>query len=159
MIAVGITGHQDREGLDWAFVEVEINRALETIPRPFDGLSSLAVGADQLFARAVLKTGGALVSVIPAHDYETTFQGQDRLAYLELLHRSALVELPPETGGQQAFFRAGRWIVDNANQMIAVWDGQPSQGLGGTADVVDYARLKGRPCLHINPFERSVVQL
>ncbi|WP_313008957.1 hypothetical protein [Brevundimonas vesicularis] len=159
MIAVGITGHQDREGLDWAFVEDEITRALEAVPRPFDGLSSLAIGADQVFAQAVLKAGGKLVSVIPAHDYETTFQGRDRLAYLELLHRSVPVELPLESGGQQAFFRAGRWIVDHADLMIAVWDGQPSKGLGGTADVVDYARLKGRPCLHINPFDRSVVQL
>ncbi|WP_041624991.1 hypothetical protein [Stackebrandtia nassauensis] len=29
------------------------------------------------------------------------------------------------------------------DQLIAVWDGQPARGYGGTADVVDYARDHG----------------
>lgn len=159
MIRIGVTGHQDREGLDWAFAEGEILKALMGMVRPFDGLTSLAVGADQLFAHMVLRVGGELVAVVPAHDYETTFEDADRVAYRDLLRHAHVVELPPETGGEQAFFRAGRWIVDHADRMIAVWDGEPSQGLGGTADVVAYALLRGRPCLHINPFTRTVVQL
>ena len=29
--------------------------------------------------------------------------------------------------------------------LVAVWDGQPARGLGGTADVVAYARQRGVP--------------
>jgi len=28
---------------------------------------------------------------------------------------------------------------------VAVWDGKPARGVGGTADIVSYARQKGVP--------------
>ena len=34
----------------------------------------------------------------------------------------------------------GRAVVDCSSVLVAVWDGQPSRGLSGTADVVAYAR-------------------
>ena len=39
----------------------------------------------------------------------------------------------------------GRAVVDRSSVLVAVWDGQPSRGLGGTADVVAYARERGVP--------------
>ncbi len=36
-------------------------------------------------------------------------------------------------------------MVGLADQMIAVWDGQPARGYGGTADVVAYAHRVGVP--------------
>lgn len=159
MTRLGITGHQDRDGLDWTFAADEIRQTLQKAGRPIEGLSSLAVGVDQLFARLILEVGGALTAVIPAHDYETTFEDADRRAYRELLKCARPIELPPAIGGERAFFNAGRWIVDHCDQMIAVWDGAPSHGLGGTADVVAYALSRERPCLHIDPFERTVRHL
>ena len=38
---------------------------------------------------------------------------------------------------------AGKVVVDRSSVVLAVWDGQPSRGLGGTADVVAYARQRG----------------
>jgi hypothetical protein len=35
--------------------------------------------------------------------------------------------------------------VDRSSVLVAVWDGQPARGLGGTADVVAYARQRGVP--------------
>jgi len=40
---------------------------------------------------------------------------------------------------------ASRFMVDNADRLIAVWDGEPARSYGGTADVVTYAREKGVP--------------
>jgi hypothetical protein len=40
---------------------------------------------------------------------------------------------------------AGKVVVDRSSVLVAVWDGQPSRGLGGTADVVRYARERGVP--------------
>jgi hypothetical protein len=37
-----------------------------------------------------------------------------------------------------------RFVVDEADRLIAVWDGEPARAFGGTADVVAYAREKGR---------------
>jgi hypothetical protein len=45
----------------------------------------------------------------------------------------------------------GRAVVDRSSVLIAVWDGQPSRGLGGTADVVTYARQRGVPITVIWP--------
>jgi hypothetical protein len=40
---------------------------------------------------------------------------------------------------------ASRLMIDTADELLAVWDGQPARGHGGTADVVAYARSHGKP--------------
>jgi hypothetical protein len=35
--------------------------------------------------------------------------------------------------------------VDRSDVLLAVWDGQPARGPGGTGDVVAYARARGTP--------------
>ena len=39
---------------------------------------------------------------------------------------------------------AGKSIVDSCEMLIAIWDGKPARGLGGTGDVVRYARKTGK---------------
>jgi hypothetical protein len=39
---------------------------------------------------------------------------------------------------------------------LAVWNGLPAVGKGGTGDVVDYALRKGIRLLHIEPIGRTV---
>jgi hypothetical protein len=34
-------------------------------------------------------------------------------------------------------------MVEASDVMVAVWDGRPSAGRGGTAEIVDYARTMG----------------
>ncbi|MGW4103078.1 hypothetical protein [Streptomyces sp. NPDC004976] len=46
---------------------------------------------------------------------------------------------------EQAYLGAGRWIVDHCDRLIAVWDGRPARGLGGTGNVVANARRTGVP--------------
>jgi hypothetical protein len=43
----------------------------------------------------------------------------------------------------EAFFEASTSMVDRVDAVIAVWDGRPAQGFGGTADVVNYAVGRG----------------
>lgn len=152
MKRVGITGHQ---GLD-AATERRIRSALSVeISRrgAVCGVSSLAEGADQLFAEEVLRQGGALVAVIPCQDYERSFQtNQARTAYDRLKGEATeVVELDYRAPGEEAFWAAGRRVVDLADEVLAVWDGERSGGLGGTADVVDYARRQGVPMSVIWP--------
>ena len=42
-------------------------------------------------------------------------------------------------------------MVDTSRVLVAVWDGQSARGLGGTADVVAYARERGKPVTVIWP--------
>ncbi|HEY1620682.1 MAG TPA: hypothetical protein VGG25_23870 [Streptosporangiaceae bacterium] len=42
-------------------------------------------------------------------------------------------------------------MIRGADELWAVWDGQPARGYGGTADVVAHARSKGIPVRVIWP--------
>ncbi|MEO8104390.1 MAG: SLATT domain-containing protein, partial [Betaproteobacteria bacterium] len=48
--------------------------------------------------------------------------------------------------------------VDQAHVVIAVWDGKPTAGLGGTGDVVGYARALAKPLFWLNPTDAAIVK-
>jgi len=50
---------------------------------------------------------------------------------------------------EEAYERAGRYVVDHCDVLIGVWDGQPSRGRGGTQETLQYARDQGVPLLWI----------
>ena len=131
------------------------NRLTEEISNraPIRGISSLAEGADQIFASQALALGGHLIAVIPCADYEASFTVPAALdRYRKLKQRAnEIVELDFDTPGEEAYWAAGQKVVDLADEMLAVWDGKESGGLGGTADVVAFARRKGVPVTVIWP--------
>lgn len=148
---IGVTGHQRRPGIDWAWVSSEITKLLKSEGRGIEAYSSLAAGADQVFAQAALKCGASLVAVIPVTDYENYFSGTDLLTYRKLLDCASVVKLDWAGDPQKGFLAAGKFVVDETEKMIAVWDGQPAVGPGGTGDVVEYSQEQGRPVFHIDP--------
>lgn len=115
------------------------------------GVSSLAAGADQLFAQVVLEIGGVIDVVVPAQRYRATFSRAEDLALYETLLAQAreIVTLPFDEPSEEAFAAAGRHVVNASDCLVAVWDGQPARGLGGTADVVDFANRRGLPVVVI----------
>jgi hypothetical protein len=50
---------------------------------------------------------------------------------------------------EDAYERAGRYVVDRSDAIIALWDGEPARGQGGTAAIVAYARKRGVPLVWI----------
>ena len=142
MYMVGFTGHQNLSRSIRAFAEARIVDLLQNIDSETAGLTSLAGGADQLFAKCILSAQLTLKVVIPCERYDESFSTEaDLNAYHALLPRADEVEfLPFQYPSEEAYFAAGRRIVDRSNQLIALWDGKPARGLGGTADVVDYAQ-------------------
>lgn len=145
MTVIGITGHQDLPAAAQARAGVDIRTLLTHQPSPIIGMASLAAGADQLFAQLVLEVGGDLHAVIPAHHYETTFQGEALDTYLRLrAAATTITELEFEQPGESAYHAAGNFIVEHCDLLVAVWDGQPAKGLGGTGDAVKHARELGR---------------
>lgn len=51
---------------------------------------------------------------------------------------------------KSAYLNAGTYVVDNCDVLIALWDGQPSRGRGGTAEIVGYAKRMMRPVVVIS---------
>lgn len=156
---IGITGHQRLpDSRLWTWVRSQIDSALDRAPAPIVGISSLASGADQLFAQSVLDHGGTLEVIIPFSDYEERFAAEtDRQAYRALLDGAARCTILHRTGSdEEAYYAAGRLLVESSDLLLAVWDAKPAKGLGGTGDIVRYAVHLGKPVLHIDPIRMRV---
>jgi hypothetical protein len=144
---VGMTGHQGLPPHTAELVTTALRKTLARYQAGLVGVTMLGPGADQLFAWVVLELGGALYVVIPAHRYRDSFPDEDaRRGYDELFAQATYTErLPHVESTEAAHMAGGRAVVEASEVLVAVWDGQPARGLGGTADVVDYARERAIP--------------
>jgi hypothetical protein len=150
----GITGHQDLPHRAVADIDRRLQAELKRLDDEgqLTGVASLAEGADQLFAFAVLSLKGRLEVIIPSAGYDSTFSGDALKKYQKLLASADTVRhLPFSEPSEEAFFAAGRAVVDECERLLAVWDGKRAKGLGGTADVVRYAVERNRPVTVIWP--------
>lgn len=108
------------------------------------GLSCLADGADELFARAVLDVGGQLEVIVPAEQYPVRALSGVMGDLLRAVHESGLRRRArPCRIDRAVALDASRTMLDSAEQLYAVWDGRPARGSGGTADVVALAHDLG----------------
>jgi hypothetical protein len=141
---VGATGHQNLPPESVARIADDLREQL-IHEAALVGVSSLAAGADQLFASVVLSLGGRLEVILPSQGYETTFDDPSSLKQYQRYLRSATTihRLPFPEPSEEAFLEAGKEVVNRSDRLIAVWDGKPAQGLGGTADIVAYAKNRG----------------
>jgi hypothetical protein len=146
-VRLGITGHR---GLS-AEAERAVRDVLGDELRKYDpaellGVSCIADGPDTWFAEAVLEGGGRIEVVVPAEQYRESLPESHHATYDKLLARAAEVH---HTGMRestsQAHMTGSEILVGLVDRLVAVWDGQPARGYGGTADVVAYARRTGVP--------------
>jgi hypothetical protein len=145
MTTIGVTGHQQLPAGVRIHTEQAITQLLGDRQLPVIGLSSLAEGADQIFADVLLRSGGILHAVIPCWGYASTFDEAGRQNYLRLLAEArSVTTLAYAKPSEQAFDAAGRYIVEHCDLLVAIWDGQPARGHGGTAEAVAHARRLGR---------------
>jgi len=152
MYRIAISGHRGLPGMTAHLVDEAIRAALAGHAPDVTGVSCLADGADQIFARAVTDLGGTLEVVIPAAEYREGLPAGSHAGYDDLSARAAAVcRLPFVESTSEAYMAASKLIVDAADELYAVWDGKPARGYGGTADVVAYARGRGTPVRVIWP--------
>src|ERR1700693_6124307 len=105
-----------------------VSKELDLLP-PSTGVSSLAAGTDQIFARLVLEHAWPLHVVVPCHNYESTFNDADDKRLFEELYSKATWRetLDFSSPNEEAFLQAGKYIVDMSNLMIFVWNGLPAR--------------------------------
>jgi hypothetical protein len=117
-------------------------------------ISPLADGADQIAAEAALELGFSLQAVLPfaRDDYRNDFGGDDVAERFDALIGKAehVLELPGSRDREpKAYMMVGRATVAHCDVLIAVWDGLPARGHGGTAEVVQLAMKRGTPVVHL----------
>lgn len=145
MTRVAVTGHRGLSEDTARLVEAGVRAAVGRYEAGgLVGVSCIADGADALFAEAVLDVGGSLVVVVPARRYRDSLPKSYRATYDVLLSRAVeVVELGHVESTSDAHMDASLRMLEGADELVAVWDGQPARGYGGTADVVAVARERG----------------
>lgn len=141
---VAVTGHMNITAATIPLVAAAIRDHLGQIP-DLVGVSCIARGADSVFAQAVLDVGGTLEVILPAADYrEAKVKPDHAPLFDELLGKATIVKtMPFPTANRYAYEAANNAMLDTADELVAVWDGQPSPDRGGTAGAVTVARERG----------------
>jgi hypothetical protein len=152
-VRIGITGHSNLTPDAVPLVAEALREALAGAERPVIGVTCLARGADQLFARVVLELGGEIEVVLPARDYrERKVKPENAAEFGDLIGKAAEVTtMPFETSNRDAYMAASEAVLTGVDAIVAVWDGQPSDGHGGTGDVVAAARHRNLPVTVVWP--------
>jgi hypothetical protein len=162
-LVIGVTGHRKLDNQS-ALVSA-IKSALDSIrqmappssgnSRLFVILSPLAEGADRLVVQEALRIPGTALEVaLPMEkvDYMRDFgTAESKREFEELLTQARSIRTLPVTSSRvEAYEQVGRYVVDRCEILIAVWDGKPSVGRGGTQEIVQYARDNHRPLVWIH---------
>lgn len=136
-------------------------RAIVAALPPATLFTPLAEGADRLAAQVALAQGWRIAAVLPfaQADYEQDFAApvtpgatpaQCLAEFRALLAAASEVTVldharhPDPRPGYEA---AGRAVVELADLLIAIWDGERGNRRGGTAETMRHAATIGRPIL------------
>jgi hypothetical protein len=130
-------------------------------------VSPLAEGADRLVAAEGLALGAELLCPLPflRLSYRRDFVEPASLAEFDalILRATSVIELggdyDTEDTRKVAYAAVGEYVVDESDAVIALWDGEASGGQGGTAEIVERARRKGRPVLWLPTLDTIVPQV
>jgi len=152
---VGFSGH--RQIADASGLARAIGAALESLRQQAQGewlgLSSVAEGGDQLFVEQARALGLAWHAILPLPkaEFAKDFSPEEWSVVERTLEHAEHVRVITENGTREdAYLDCGMATVDGSDVLLAVWDGEPARGRGGTADVVSYARTLGKPLVLID---------
>jgi hypothetical protein len=117
--------------------------------------TGLASGADQIAARSARSSGFVVRALLPfdPDEYRNDFELGDELDEFERELEAAdeVIALPGDRDDAVgAYVLVGESLVEAADVLIAIWDGEEGRGPGGTAHVVEIALQSAVPVIHID---------
>lgn len=152
-IVISVTEHRFLRELDELIPSID--GVLDLIKAQWPGrmvtvISALAEGSDRLVVQRLLERWDARLVVplpLPEDLYLQDFRSPDlRQEFLDLLAQAdEIVRFPADIGRPNGYAAASDYLLDHCDLLIALWDGEPAQGDGGTGNVVAAARQLGLP--------------
>ena len=147
-VRIAVTGHRFFDENTAAYITDRVAAVLDGVTAGGAAVrvvTSLAEGADQLVAEEAVQRGIPVEVIVPARGYAESLAGEaDRHQYAELLARADSVRtLDHSEPSPAAYLEAGRMMLSGADLLIAVWDGAPARGVGGSAEIVARGRELG----------------
>lgn len=148
MTTASITGHRPERIPYKEYVQFQLTLAFNDlkVDRVIQGMAS---GVDLWSARMAFHSRIPYVAVRPWAGH--TPPKQDKAIYnyaLGLADEIVIVNESEKFLGNWMYQRRNEWMVDHADLVIAVWDGEPR---GGTYNCIKYALEKNRPVWWISP--------
>ena len=174
VLSVGVTGHR-ADALAAGDVERLRERVRETLvliehagralldrergrfapgPARLRFVSPIADGTDQIAAEIACELGWDLQAILPfpRDQYRRSLANHGARERFDALltQASCSLELPGDPDDSlDAYVMTGRATVAHCDVLIAVWDGKPPRGRGGTAEVVQLALTRGTAIVHV----------
>ena len=162
MVRIGVTGHRI------LFFEDEIKSGIQQsllkirdsfMEQKWVVYSPLAQGADCMVVEMILERYQAeLIVPLPVSpsDYLRDFTTlQARQIFERLLEQAGqTILMPPQPTRAEAYLVAGKYVLENSDVLIAIWDGKAAHGLGGTGDIIHLARERELPIAWIHAGNR-----
>lgn len=139
---IAVTGHRPERLKDQ---QEEVKKWLSEQLNKYDcteAISGMAQGADQIFAQAAIEKNIPLICCYP---YRKNFFHQEEQ---KILNKAEDIKFISEayTGNRVYWFR-DKYMVDNCDLLLAVWDGIKA---GGTWLTINYAQKIGKPIIYYN---------
>ncbi len=179
-LVVGFSGHRHLHGRDEA-VRAMVRDRLDALARRcprLAGVCSAASGADTVFAEEMLARDGDVSVVLPfgVDRFARDFAAEPATAWpraqavirrarqRDVVHQLDADLGDPADGGRPdgdalAYHEATARTVERCDVLLAVWDGRPGAGVGGTASAVEYADRLGKPVVICHPQTGAVRHL
>lgn len=115
----------------------------------------LATGADQIAAICARSNGYSVRALLPFEpsEYRKDFAFGEELDSFEqaLAAADEIIALPGDRSDlQAAYVLVGQSLVETADLVVAIWDGEQARGPGGTGHVVELALQSCVPVIHID---------
>lgn len=168
-LSIGLTAHRDLVPEQEPALRVAVRQFFFQLRSDFPELplrliSALAEGGDELVAEEALALGIELVVPLPMpqDEYERDFVELDALARFRHLLSQARVRVLPLARGitaediatrgesrNQQYAQLGMFISSHCQLLLALWDGNPSDAPGGTAQVVEFHLRNVMPDLSV----------
>jgi len=168
-LKIGICGKREIAYSDRAEVAKEIEEKIRTIllknnTKEFIGYTALAIGADTIFAEVVIQKFNQPIQIVlpfALNEYEKDFtdvQSADKLKEFINNYQAYIIvsdAIPANKVERNvAYFKIGKYLVDNCDEVIFVWDGLRPRGIGGTAEIMGYYNEKRNnehiPYIHVH---------
>ncbi len=176
VVRIGVTGHRVLKNEQQLIESVKnvlrrldeiLDQLLRHTQHKFIIVSPLAEGADRLVAKVVIEWKVNVemdrpcleaVLPLPEADYLKDFITQEsKNEFRALLAKARSTKILGEADSRKAAYeQVGRYVVENCDVLIAIWNGKPAAGKGGTAEIVDYVHREGRSLFWINSENGSI---
>ncbi len=169
-LTIGITGHAHLDARQSEKVEEAINEAISYIEQQFADhyltiFSTLAAGAERLIARQLLQREATrLIAIlpfpqkeylddfVPADDYQADSRWAElrkEMKYWLEYKAIEIIEMPPAASRKAAYVKAGDYIAEYSDVLIALWDGSEGEQGSLTVQLLDKAEKLHKPICRI----------